>query len=67
MIVSRARYLRKKCKLSAEEVAERMDRDTGMVSKIELHTDTIPLYNLERYANAIGCKVKDLFEEGKYE
>ncbi len=48
-----------------EALAKGVGRDTSEISRYERGERPVPLFELARIANALGCELKDIVEEVK--
>lgn len=62
-MVSNVQALMYRKGISVEELADRLNVSRSQISKARNHIEFCNMMFLMEIANALGCKVKDLFEE----
>lgn len=64
MVKVRIRELRLKLGLSQAQLAQQVGLDQSLVSRYESGNRTPGLDDLEKFAQCLGCSVRDLIQEG---
>lgn len=64
---NRIKEIRKKLKLTQEQLSEKVGLDVQTISRIETGYYFTSYENLENLANALGVEIKDLFDFKKQE